>query len=130
MTRHRILTSLDGPGDNVLVVKPPLCFSLSDAAEFLAALEEGLVAAREGRSNGRPPRGFRLRGRVSPTTERVFCSGPPCLFLQKPSACVFFIILNKFKDTRVLVCRYARSWVLRLAKIHHDCAHRPNGTHS
>ena len=45
VTRHRILTSLDGPGDNVLVVKPPLCFSLSDAAEFLAALEEGLVAA-------------------------------------------------------------------------------------
>ena len=46
VTRHRILTSLDGPGDNVLVVKPPLCFSLSDAAEFLAALERGSARAR------------------------------------------------------------------------------------
>ncbi len=58
VTRHRILTSLDGPGDNVLVVKPPLCFSLSDAAEFLAALEEGLVAANalpEGFSFERTP---------------------------------------------------------------------------
>ena len=45
VTEHRILTSLDGPGDNVMVVKPPLCFSLSDAAEFLPALEVELGAA-------------------------------------------------------------------------------------
>ena len=35
---HRILTSIDGPHDNVIVVKPPLCFSPADAAEFITAL--------------------------------------------------------------------------------------------
>jgi acetylornithine/succinyldiaminopimelate/putrescine aminotransferase len=39
---HRVLTSLDGPGDNVLVLKPPLAFSSSDARVFLLALDECL----------------------------------------------------------------------------------------
>lgn len=44
---HRVLTSLDGPGDNVLVLKPPLAFSARDAAALLQALDEclGFVAA-------------------------------------------------------------------------------------
>ena len=33
-----ILTSIDGPNDNVLVMKPPLCFSIDDAETFLEAL--------------------------------------------------------------------------------------------
>lgn len=37
--KHHILTSLDGQHDNVLVIKPPLCFSRRDADLFLAALE-------------------------------------------------------------------------------------------
>jgi len=40
--RHQILTSLDGPLDNVMVVKPPLVFSAADADVFVAALEEVL----------------------------------------------------------------------------------------
>ena len=44
MAKHRILTSLDGPHDNVLVLKPPLCFSEADADVFLAALRTELAA--------------------------------------------------------------------------------------
>lgn len=41
---HRILTSLDGESDNVVVVKPPLCFSAADADRFVAALGAELGA--------------------------------------------------------------------------------------
>ena len=44
---HRILTSIDGPHDNVLVMKPPMCFSIDDADTFLAALEGAMVALQE-----------------------------------------------------------------------------------
>lgn len=37
-TEHSVLASLDGPHDNVLVVKPPLCFSAADAEVFVTAL--------------------------------------------------------------------------------------------
>ena len=40
-----MLASLDGPGDNVIVVKPPLAFSLADAERLLAALDECLAFA-------------------------------------------------------------------------------------
>ena len=40
--KHAILTSIDGPHENVLVVKPPLAFSLADAARFVAALDDAL----------------------------------------------------------------------------------------
>ena len=40
--KHAILTSIDGPHENVLVVKPPLAFSLADAARFVAALDDVL----------------------------------------------------------------------------------------
>ena len=43
---HRVLTSIDGPHDNVLVVKPPMCFGVADAAEFVAALKVELVALK------------------------------------------------------------------------------------
>jgi len=34
------LTSIDGPGFNVIVIKPPMCFSIEDADVFLAAFQE------------------------------------------------------------------------------------------
>lgn len=43
VAEHRVLSSLDGPHDNVIVVKPPLAFSVRDAAAFLYALEESLA---------------------------------------------------------------------------------------
>ena len=43
---HRILTSIDGPHDNVLVVKPPMCFGVAEAAELVAALRAELVALK------------------------------------------------------------------------------------
>ena len=39
---HLILTSIDGPHDNVLVVKPPLCFSKADCTALVDALAEEL----------------------------------------------------------------------------------------
>lgn len=44
---YHILTSVDGPDDNVMVLKPPLCFSMNDARRFLSALAtvmEGITA--------------------------------------------------------------------------------------
>ena len=40
--KHRILTSIDGPHENVLVIKPPLAFSLADAARLVAAVDDVL----------------------------------------------------------------------------------------
>lgn len=37
---HDILMSIDGPHDNVLVMKPPMCFSKADADMVLIALEK------------------------------------------------------------------------------------------
>ena len=39
---HRILTSIDGPHDNVLVIKPPLSFGLPEAAILVDALRQEL----------------------------------------------------------------------------------------
>lgn len=57
---HRVLTSVDGPFDNVLVVKPPLTFGKAEAATLVAALEESLralslVPADELRQRGHTP---------------------------------------------------------------------------
>eukprot|EP00964_Phaeocystis_antarctica_P014951 scaffold8261_cov81-Phaeocystis_antarctica.AAC.3 len=41
---HHILTSIDGPHDNVLVLKPPLCFSEADASRLVGALRVELRA--------------------------------------------------------------------------------------
>ena len=41
---HRILTSIDGPHDNVLVLKPPLTFSEADAERFVSAMRVELRA--------------------------------------------------------------------------------------
>ena len=35
---HKILTSIDGPMNNVLVIKPPMCFSIADADRLLDAM--------------------------------------------------------------------------------------------
>jgi len=37
---HRILTSVDGPHSNVLVMKPPLAFDKTDVEHFVAALDQ------------------------------------------------------------------------------------------
>ena len=41
---HRILTSIDGPHDNVLVVKPPMCFGIREARLLVDALGTELRA--------------------------------------------------------------------------------------
>ena len=43
---HRILTSLDGPDDNVMVIKPPLCFSHAQAEALVQAVRLELAAMR------------------------------------------------------------------------------------
>ena len=40
--KYHILTSIDGFQDNVLVVKPPMCFSNKDVDEFVQALDLAL----------------------------------------------------------------------------------------
>lgn len=40
---ERILMSIDGPHDNVLVMKPPMCFSRPDAERFISALDSVLA---------------------------------------------------------------------------------------
>jgi hypothetical protein len=40
---HRILTSIDGPHDNVLVVKPPMCFEAADADALVDAMADVLT---------------------------------------------------------------------------------------
>lgn len=42
--RHRILTSIDGPYHNVLVIKPPLCFSIGQARTLVGAIRLELQA--------------------------------------------------------------------------------------
>ncbi len=42
LTGHRILSSLDGPQDNVLVLKPPMVFRKEDCDTFVAALRSVL----------------------------------------------------------------------------------------
>lgn len=39
---HRILVSSDGPNDNVIKLKPPMCFNQENADEFLLAFRECL----------------------------------------------------------------------------------------
>ena len=41
---HRILTSIDGPYDNVLVIKPPMCFGKVEARILVDAIEKELNA--------------------------------------------------------------------------------------
>lgn len=44
---HRILMSIDGVFDNVLVVKPPMCFSRANADALVDALDVELVALEQ-----------------------------------------------------------------------------------
>ena len=41
--KYQILTSVDGPHDNVIVIKPPMCFCKDDALEFVTCFERALV---------------------------------------------------------------------------------------
>ena len=43
--KHAILTSSDGPYHNVLVLKPPMCFSVENADTFVDALADVLRTA-------------------------------------------------------------------------------------
>lgn len=45
---HRILTSIDGPHDNVLVIKPPMPFSRADADTLIEAMDAVLGSLRGG----------------------------------------------------------------------------------
>lgn len=40
---HKVLVSSDGPNDNVIKLKPPMCFSRENADEFLLAFRECLT---------------------------------------------------------------------------------------
>jgi len=42
-SKYHILTSVDGPHDNVIVIKPPMCFSKADANEFVLCFEKVLT---------------------------------------------------------------------------------------
>ncbi|CAJ1422668.1 unnamed protein product [Effrenium voratum] len=53
---HQVLMSIDGPNDNVLVMKPPMCFSKGDAEYMLSALSSIL-------SNLHPIDDYRRDGR-------------------------------------------------------------------
>jgi len=46
---HRVLVSSDGPNDNVIKLKPPMCFSRENADEFLLAFRECLTAVMQDR---------------------------------------------------------------------------------
>ncbi|KAL9191372.1 hypothetical protein ACHAXT_001078 [Thalassiosira profunda] len=41
--KYKVLTSIDGPNENVLVIKPPMVFSRDDAELFVSRLEQALV---------------------------------------------------------------------------------------
>jgi len=41
--KYKILTSIDGPHDNVIVIKPPMVFSKDDALLFVSSLEKALM---------------------------------------------------------------------------------------
>lgn len=41
--KYKILTSIDGPYDNVIVIKPPMVFSKEDALLFVSCLEKALM---------------------------------------------------------------------------------------
>ena len=41
--KYKILTSIDGPHDNVIVIKPPMVFSKEDALLFVSSLEKALL---------------------------------------------------------------------------------------
>jgi len=42
--RHRILTSIDGPHNNVMVIKPPLCFTARQVRTLVYAMRRELAA--------------------------------------------------------------------------------------
>ena len=41
--KYKILTSVDGPNDNVIVIKPPMVFTKDDASQFVSCFEKVLV---------------------------------------------------------------------------------------
>ena len=47
MRNRGILISRDGPGENVLKVKPPLVITIEDMQHFLNVLEEILTELKE-----------------------------------------------------------------------------------
>jgi ethanolamine-phosphate phospho-lyase len=47
MMKERVLVSSDGPQNNVIKIKPPLCFSVENADTLVYALEKGLIQAHQ-----------------------------------------------------------------------------------
>jgi len=52
---HRILMSIDGPHDNVIVIKPPMCFSRKNVDTVMVALEQVLGSLKTGSEVGHTP---------------------------------------------------------------------------
>ena len=46
-THCGVLVSTDGPGRNVIKIKPPICFSEQDAQTLYAAIDEALAKYTE-----------------------------------------------------------------------------------
>lgn len=51
LQKHKILTSIDGPNNNVLVIKPPLCFCKEDVDHFMQALQGLLHTWEDGKED-------------------------------------------------------------------------------
>ena len=41
--KYRVLTSIDGIHDNVLIVKPPMCFSAAECDEFVCKFRQAVT---------------------------------------------------------------------------------------
>ena len=41
--KYKVLTSVDGAHENVIVIKPPMVFSIEDAALFVSCFEKALL---------------------------------------------------------------------------------------
>ncbi|XP_037937353.1 alanine--glyoxylate aminotransferase 2-like [Teleopsis dalmanni] len=52
---HKILVSSDGPNDNVIKLKPPMCFNQENAETFLLAFRECLSLLSKERQDVAPP---------------------------------------------------------------------------
>jgi hypothetical protein len=70
-----ILTSFDGPDQNVLRIKPPMCFSKANAKQLLAAIDMALTMTRMNAEIVTPE-----------FDEESVASSPPSLSLSSPSS--------------------------------------------
>ena len=53
LKKHKIVISVDGPDENVLKMKPPMCLTVENAAEVLRALKGVLEQRRIATKNSK-----------------------------------------------------------------------------